>query len=67
MKNVKYLKKKIYKDIDPKERAYKMLPNGQVVADIYRSVYQESKKICKNMSKKEIDFYLTTKGKSPNE
>jgi hypothetical protein len=61
MKKCKVIKKAIYKDINPRERAYKQLPNGQVVADIYRAVYQDSKKECKNMTKKEVKEHLKRK------
>lgn len=62
MKKCKLIKKIVYKTDDPKVREYKQLSNGQVVADIQRSVYQETKKACKNMSKKQVLEYLAKKG-----
>lgn len=52
----------IYKTDNPKDRQYRQLANGQVVADIQRTVYQECKKECKGMSKKQIKEYLAKKG-----
>lgn len=58
MKKCKVIKKIIYKELNPSERVYKQLPNGQVVADIYRAVYQDSKKECRNMTKKQVKEHL---------
>jgi len=57
-KKVKLMKKLIYRTDSPREREYKQLSNGQVVSDLQRTVYQESKKQCKDMSKKEVREYL---------
>ena len=62
MKKCKVIRKLVYKSDNPIERSYSQLENGQVVADIQRSVYQECKKECKNMTKKQVREYLTKKG-----
>jgi hypothetical protein len=61
MKKCKLIKKIIYKTDDPKKREYNQLSNGQVIADIQRSVYQSCKKECKNKTKKQTKEFLKTK------
>jgi len=57
-KRVKLIKKGVYRKDDPRVREYKQLPNGQVISDVQRTVYQEQKKECKGKSRKDIREHL---------
>ncbi len=53
------IRKAVYRGTDNyRTRTYKQLDNGQVVADIQRSVYQLLKKECQYMTHVEIKKYL---------
>lgn len=59
MKNKKLIKKIVYNGINPRERQYhQMDKTGQIVADVYRAVYQDMKKQCKGMTKTQIKEHL---------
>lgn len=55
---IQLFKKKIYKNEDPRQRTYNISNTGQVTSDLSRQVYQDLKKECRNMTKKEIKLYL---------
>jgi hypothetical protein len=62
VKKSKIIKKIIYKSDNPRERTYTQLKNGQVIADLQRTVYQQTKKECKNMTRKQVKEHLSRKG-----
>ena len=58
-RNKKLIKKIVYKGVNPRERQYHTIEGtGQIVSDVFRSVYQEMKKECKGMSKGQIKEHL---------
>jgi alanine dehydrogenase len=60
-RKAKLIKKAVYKTQEPRKREYKQLQNGQILSDLHRSVYQEMKKECRNMTRKEVKANLKSR------